>query len=214
MMPRSGCSGGPSVDLRQALAQQIRARLGSRGENLTILAARAGCSRGTLHAVLRGSVSVGLERLAALAAALDATPADLLDRCGRHCECARALGAPGGSSSGAGGAGGSGLARRPEKAEQEPCIVGARERDDEPIRQVHRDLARNLTYFQARSGFESVGALALAAGISKSQIYTILKGQGNPRLCHVVRLGMALLVSPADLVCERLPWLHDELSTP
>jgi transcriptional regulator with XRE-family HTH domain len=66
-------------EIRQVLARQIRVRMASLRGSVTVVAARAGCSRGTLHAVLRGDVVVGITRVSALASALESTVAYLLD---------------------------------------------------------------------------------------------------------------------------------------
>jgi transcriptional regulator with XRE-family HTH domain len=74
-----GPGGQPVPEIRRILAHKIRCRLSDLHDKMTAVAARAHCSRSALYAIIRGEVSVGIERVAALAAALDSKASYLRD---------------------------------------------------------------------------------------------------------------------------------------
>lgn len=67
-----------TIDIRQAVAAEVRAALAREGQSQAWLSARAGISRSPLALKLRGQRSLTVEELVAIAAALDVDPATIL----------------------------------------------------------------------------------------------------------------------------------------
>ncbi len=65
-------------ELRQVVAENIRAAAERRGVSLNSLADFAGLSRAGLHFIVTGKKAATLDSLAQIAEALDVEPADLL----------------------------------------------------------------------------------------------------------------------------------------
>jgi transcriptional regulator with XRE-family HTH domain len=169
MHPKGHTPRHTAPDLRRVLARQVRGRMEALGESVTVVAARTGCSRGTLHAILRADVATGIVRIYCLSEALQSTPAHLLDGTGTQPICDRPL------------------------ASSHPPL------------DVRLVLARNLTFWRVRSYFPSIEALALAALVSKSQLYLILKGRHDTSIDTIDRLAKALDIAPAQLVSKIEP---------